>query len=371
MVKIKQSPEDFMVEEIINLKTQKTGDHTYFWLTKKNWTTVRAIREIARRYGVSFRRFRFAGTKDANAITRQAVSAFQVEPKTLERIKIKDIRVEVIGKGDRQISLGDLTANKFKVVIRALTKEDLKKLEGNKYKIKEGFLNYFGEQRFGGGNTHLVGREIIKGNLEKAIKYVLTFSEVRNKKAAKFRNFAQKNWKKWKNILAKTPKFLGLEKSVLNLLVRYPNDFAGALRTLPKPIRRMYVHAYQSWIWNQVLEKAKVKTNKRLPIPGFKTKLGKDKFSDNIKKILKKDKIKLEDFVCARMPELASEGHFRDVIVVPKNFKVGEPKADELNKNRRAVELEFELPKGAYATTLLKELFDGGRQKTKASLHLS
>ncbi len=370
-MKIKQKPEDFIVDEVIDLRTQSDGVYTYFWLIKENWTTVRAIRELARRCRVSFRRFKFAGTKDANAITKQAVSAFQIEPETLEKIKIKDIRIEIIGKSNRQISLGDLQANKFKIIIRALTKKDLEKLEENRYRIKKGFLNYFGEQRFGGGNTHLIGKEILKGTLEKAVKYMLTFSEIENKEAEKFRKFAKKNWKKWKVILAKAPKFMGLEKSVLNWLIQNPNDYAGALRTLPKPTRKMYIHAYQSFIWNQALTKLKPTKNRRLLIPGYETKLGKDKFSENIKKILKKEKIELKDFACARMPELASEGHFRNAIVVPKNFKVGEPKADKLNPKRKAITLEFELPKGAYATVLIVELFNGRKQKTKTSLYFS
>jgi len=210
---IKQIPEDFIVTEIIDLNTNPKGDYTYFWLTKKNWTTMRAVQEIAKQCQVSFKRFKFAGIKDRAAITKQAVSAFKVESQVLENVKLKDIKIEIIGKGNAPISLGTLAGNKFEITVRNLPK---------KFKLKKitKFPNFFGEQRFGYGNTALIGKEIIKGNLELAVKYLLTFSEIKNKEAQKARAFAKKNWGNWKEVLNKFPKFLSLEKAVLEWLTK-------------------------------------------------------------------------------------------------------------------------------------------------------
>jgi len=162
-MKIKQIPEDFIVNEIIKLKTSDSGDYTYFWLTKKNWTTLRAIVEIASRAHVSFKRFKFAGTKDKFAVTKQTVSAFKIPPEDFENLKIKDIEIEIIGFGKEAISLGTLTGNNFEITIRDLKKSDFEILKKNAANIrKKGCLNYFGQQRFGGGNTALIGKEIIK-----------------------------------------------------------------------------------------------------------------------------------------------------------------------------------------------------------------
>lgn len=369
-MKIKQIPEDFVVTEIIKLKKSKSGDYTYFWLTKKNWTTLRAIVEIAGKAHVSFKRFKFAGTKDKNAITKQAVSAFKVPPKTLENLKIKDIQIDIIGFGNKQISLGDLVGNKFDIVVRDLRKKDFGMLKRNSGKIKKsGCLNYFGPQRFGSGNTALIGKEIIKGRFEQAVKFMLTYSEDNNKTAKKARKFAEKNWGKWKDILAQMPKFLGLEKAVLNHLVNFPNDYASALRKLPKPVRKMYVHGYQSWIFNKALDKTKgmvLSKSKKLPIPGFDTKLRKDKFSKTIREILIDENVVLEEFKCSRMPELASAGSTRAALFFPKNLKTGKPEADDLNNKKFKVKLSFELSKGDYATILIKELFN---EKQNAQSH--
>ncbi|MFH0869390.1 MAG: tRNA pseudouridine(13) synthase TruD [archaeon] len=362
-MKIKQIPEDFVVNEIIKLKTSGSGDYTYFWLTKKNWTTLRAIVEIASRSHVSFKRFKFAGTKDKSAVTRQAVSVFKVQPEVLESLSIKDIKIEVIGFGNEAISLGTLTGNHFEIVVRDMKKGDFEILKNNSAKIKKsGCLNYFGPQRFGGGNTALIGKEIIKGRFEQAAKYMICYSEDSNEAAKKARNFAEKNWGRWKDILAQMPKFLGLEKAVLNQLVQIPTDYAGALRKLPKPVRRMYVHGYQSHIFNKALDMvkgARFTKAKKLPIPGYETKLGTDSFSKALKKVIGDESVDLYEFRCTRMPELASAGSTRSALFFPKKLKLGAFEKDELNPNKYKIKLAFELLKGDYATVLVKELFDG------------
>ena len=362
---IKQIPEDFKVEEtgakqslarrsgtgsacVIKLPKQNSaGQYTYFWLTKRNYTTTRAILSIAKALGVSFARFHFAGTKDANAVTRQLVSAFQIPPERLANLHLKDITIEVAGQFADRLALGDLSGNRFEIVLRELNKSELNNityyyliLKKNKYY----YLNYFGEQRFGGGNSALVGREIIRGYFRDAVYYLLTYSEKKNKEASKFRQFAKKNFGVWDKILERCPKFLGIETTALQHLINAPNDFAGALRKLPKPIRRMYVHAYQSYLWNAGL--ASVKGNQRklqkqfswprksrwifsglkkaYLIPGYKTKLGKDKFSKKIKELLEKDNLALDSFKCERMPELASEGASRPALVKAKHFEIAD-----------------------------------------------
>ena len=359
-MKLKQIPEDFVVEEKIKLKTKKSGDYTYFFLTKKNWTTVRAIQEIAKQCHTSFNRFKFAGNKDKQAITKQAISAFKIPKEVLENIKIKDISIKFAGFGDEPINLGTLEGNRFEITLRDLSKEEIKLITANSKLItKNGFSNYFGEQRFGGGNTALIGREIIRGYFKDAVYYLLTYSEDGNKDAKAARDFAKENFGKWNEILQQWPQFLSLEKAVLNHLVQIPADFAGALRKVQKPIRRMYVHGYQSFLFNRALEtiiKSKTKLKKNYPITGFKTKLGKDKFSQETKKLLLVDNLTLDSFRCSRMPELASEGTTRAAVIKPKKLRLGKFEKDELNKGKHKLKLSFELPKGSYATEYINAL---------------
>jgi len=357
---IKQKPEDFVVEEVIELKLDDAGEYTYFWLNKTNWTTMRALQTIARYCRTSIKRFRFAGNKDKFAVTKQAISVWKVDPEKIKNLKIKDITLEIIGKGKEELCLGDLIGNKFKIILRDLTDSELKKIKANVEKYSAGFPNYFGEQRFGKGNTHLIGREILKGNLEEAVKYVLTFEgENEGPEAKAARKAAAENWGNWGEVLKTVPRFLGIESTILNHLVKTPSDFAGALRDIPKPIRKMYVHAYQSYLFNSALKKVHKNgedLDKDFPVPGTETVLGDDTFSKEVKRLLKKEKIKLEDFKCARMPELESKGNTRRGLSTAKNLKVLKVEDDDMNSKKKALTLEFELDKGNYATTFLEVL---------------
>lgn len=356
-MRLKQLPEDFIVEELIEIPLKEKGNQTYFWLTKRNWTTENALRVISRKLHTSPRRFKFAGTKDKIAITKQLVSAFKIPRDRLEKLRIKDLSIEIVGLGDEPVSLGTLKGNRFDITIRDIKPKEITKLEKNLNKIKKsGFRNYFGEQRFGKGNTHVIGKFILQGKLEPAVKEVICFAgekEREDVKAAKA--FAVKNWKDWQKILEIFPMHLHLERDLLIWLIKNQNDFAGALRVLPKHIRKLYVHAYQSWLWNSALKSLKmVKGN--LPVPGFATKLGKDAFSKAIKQLLEKDNLTLESFKCVRIPEIAVEGESRMAVVKPKKLKLAAEEVDELNPGKKKLKISFELPKGSYATVLLEEL---------------
>jgi len=360
-MRLKQLPEDFIVEEIIEIpELKENGNQTYFWLTKKNWTTENALRIISRKLRTSPRRFKFAGTKDKIAITKQLVSVFKIPRYSLEKLRIKDISIEIIGLGDEPVSLGTLKGNKFDITIRDIKPKEITKLEKNFNKIKKtGFKNYFGEQRFGKGNTHIIGKYILTGQLELAVKEIICFAGEKEREEVKTaKEFASENWGSWQAILERFPIHLHLERDVLIWLAKpnNQNDFAGALRVLPKYIRKLYVHAYQSFIWNSALKSLKTAKGNLL-VPGFTTKLGKDAFSKAIKKLLEKDSLTLESFKCVRIPEIAVEGEKREAIVKPKHLAISAPEDDELNAGKKKLKLSFELPKGSYATVLLELLF--------------
>ena len=87
MYHIKQKPEDFIVKEIPDYESDENGNYAYFWLTKKNFTTVEAIRRIANKLDILLKRIGFAGSKDKIALTKQVIS-------------IKDIKKELDEKDE-------------------------------------------------------------------------------------------------------------------------------------------------------------------------------------------------------------------------------------------------------------------------------
>lgn len=322
MHKIKQIPEDFIVDEIPNIKASNKGNYACFLLEKRNYTTMRVVEKVAEFLRTPLKNIGFAGNKDKNAITTQLISIKNIKKDRLKDFKQKDVSLKFRGYSNKPISLGDLEGNKFKITMRNLTEKDIKKKKILK------IPNYFGEQRFSRNNKD-VGKEIIKKNFKKALELI-----IKNEKDEKLKEYLKKN----------------------------PKNFVGALRLIPKKILMLYVHSYQSFIWNKAVEKflknkniKKIK-NIKIPIAGFGTEFKNKEIEKIIKNILKKEKISLRDFIINQIPEISSEGNERNLFVEIKDLKF-KIENDELNKGKKKCVVDFSLPKGSYATIVIKYLF--------------
>lgn len=304
-MKIKQIPEDFVVKERIKLNFSE-GKNSYFKLKKRGWTTLNALMRIATNLGVGLDSFGYAGNKDRQAVTEQVISIFNVPKDKVENLNVRDIELTFLGKGNRKINLGDLDGNDFVIIVRDLKK----KIAIKKKKIK----NFFDEQRFGmKKNNHLVGKALVKGDFKKACEII------------------------------------GLEVS--------ENNYVNALRTVNKKMLRFYIHAYQSYLFNKVLEK--IDSYKKIPVPGFLTKFKDKKIEKLYLTLLKKENIILKDFIIKSYKEVSSEGSNRDAYVNLKKLKIKWDK-DELNKGKLKALVSFSLGKGEYGTVVVKELFGKG-----------
>ncbi len=323
MYKIKQVIEDFIVEEIPKVKFE-SGPYTYFILEKRYWNTRDAVRAIASRLKVSEKYFNVAGVKDKHALSRQYVSVLNVSRQRLESLKIKDIRIKVVGTGKERLKLGQLKANHFLVTVRNLERE---------YDKISFIENYYDDQRFGGKNA-ILGKALVKGEYRKAC-YSLRL--------------------KWDNA-----------------------DYIGSLRNLGKNILRIYVNSYQSLLFNQALAsylKSKYKKyysvdyskgefvfsderleNDNFPIVGFLTEFRNKEVGKIYDGLMQKERVKKEDFIMRPTPELSSEGNFRKMFVEVGSLKVSYSK-DELNMGKLKAVLDFSLPPGSYATIVVKKMF--------------
>ncbi len=323
MYKIKQIPEDFIVEEIPKISFCE-GPYTYFILEKKWWNTHDAIKAIASRLNVNERYFNVAGIKDKHAISKQYVSVLNVSKNKLESLRIKDIKIKVVGHGKERLKLGQLKANHFSIVVRNLDKE---------YDKISFIENYYDDQRFGGKNM-LIGYALVRSEFRKAC-YMLRL--------------------KWEN-----------------------SDYIGSLRKLGKHVLRIYVNSYQSFLFNDALAsylKSKYKSyklvdysrgqfvfsnerigNDNFPILGFLTEFKNSEIAKIYNDLMLREKIKKEFFVMRSIPELSSEGNYRKMFVQVKDFKVSYSK-DELNKGKLKAVLDFKLPPGSYATIVVKKMF--------------
>lgn len=360
MYEIKKSPKDFKVEEItpekkvlklerdykFNSKTK--GNQLICILKKENWEQNKAVRAISNSLHVSRKRIGYAGTKDKRALTNQRISIYDTNPEDLEKVKIKGIEITPLKREEERVTLGDLWGNRFTIKVK--TDQEINK-------VPEKIPNYYGEQRFGKIRpiTHLVGKALVKRDPEEAVKiYLVKEFPDESPDAKKARKWLKSNWGEFKEALKKYPKYLHYERVLLDHLANYPKDFINAIRKLPRNLEIMFIHAYQSHLFNEYIDLVKEKelNPEKGPIYGFKTEI-KNEYEQEI---LERHNLKLEEFKNDLMPELSEEGERRKLFIHLSDFEILERKDD-------FYVVRFSLPKSSYATVVINELFKEGGKK--------
>ncbi|MEM4257072.1 MAG: tRNA pseudouridine(13) synthase TruD [Candidatus Diapherotrites archaeon] len=394
--KIKKRVSDFIVKEISvdgkvfdiicfndNVVSQpkifvpnNENNFSYLHLTleKFNLDTHEAIRRLCRILRFSKKRVGYAGLKDRRAITSQRISLWKPDLKLLENFRSRYVALHSPEWSQNRVEIGSLKGNFFEITIReiSLPEDELRQVVEECFRqMSFGVANYFGEQRFGGSReiTHLVGKEFIKGNMESAVMLYLTSPSKEEPEIA----LARKNLlesRDFKRALREFPKKFRYERIILHHLVKYPRDFVGAFQKLPKHLAYLFTHAYQSYLFNLVINE-RIRAGFGLkpiegdfltddvplgPLFGFDLELAKGKAGEIEKKVLESEGITLEDFKVRSYPELSCKGARKKISVVPKDLKIIGICKDEFSEGKLKLKISFWLEKGNYATTILREL---------------
>lgn len=215
---IRQRPEDFLVEEIPLYHPSGVGEHIYLLVHKRDTTTTEAARIIAKHFGVRPDAVGFAGQKDARAVTVQTFSVHTPGRNPEDFPLLQHDRVRVLGATlhANKLRLGHLRGNRFSIRIRNVKPTDAVAAHRTvEFLRRAGLPNRFGEQRFGNaGNNHLLGAAIAAGNLPRALEELRRAGET-------------------------IPDTTTPERAV---------------RRIRKDMLRMYLSAWQSAIFNTVLD---------------------------------------------------------------------------------------------------------------------
>jgi tRNA pseudouridine13 synthase len=265
-------PDDFVVDEIPLERKGTSGPFLICRLTKSSWELQHAVKEIARRLGISHRRIGWAGTKDRNARTTQLISLYKVTAEEVAALHIKDIMLEPVGIANEQLSLGDLGGNRFDICIRDADPDNLAgRVASVTETAAQALPNYFGLQRFGVIRplTHRIGELILRGEYEQAVAmYVGQAFPLESDEVQKARTTF---WESRDPVTAlrQLPVQMSFERSMLSHLQTCPEDYAGALRQLPPKLLSMFVSAFQSYLFNRALShRLKIGQNLTDPVPG-------------------------------------------------------------------------------------------------------
>ncbi|MDD3398212.1 MAG: tRNA pseudouridine(13) synthase TruD [Candidatus Methanomethylophilaceae archaeon] len=398
--RLKTFPEDFRVEEISDHPPlDDQGRYTITTVTSNNWETNRLIRLLARTMRISQNRIGFAGTKDKRAITSQLMS-FEAPPEALDMVDLKDVYFSEPYRSRKPIQIGDLIGNRFHITVRdcQLPEDDLmESLRGTAEALQrqKGFPNFFGVQRFGVARpiTHRVGEHIVRGDLRAAVHCYLSEPSLYENQEVREMRAELVEESRFPSLLASMPKTMSFEKMMVEHLVRRPEDYAGAIRSLPSNLQMMFVHAYQSYLFNLMLsermrrglplneplegdvvipvgeknfplhEQPQSVSARNLDLVARQTRMGRafvtgilfgseSGYAEGImgeieRSVIERENIQKDDFIVPGLPYCNSKGSRRELLC---NFSdLRHEIVDE------GYTVSFSLNKGNYATCLMRE----------------
>ncbi|XP_020212407.1 multisubstrate pseudouridine synthase 7 [Cajanus cajan] len=238
---------------------ENVGKFLRFYLYKENKDTQEALGVIGNMLGIQPKSFGFSGTKDKRAVTTQRVTVYK---QRASRLASLNKRLFGIKLGDfcyvkEALCLGQLLGNRFTITLRGIVADSEDTIKASAEALgKHGFINYFGLQRFGSGSvpTHLIGAALLRGEWRLAVDLILDPRDGERNAIAK----ARKYYKESNDVvgtLKQLPRYMVAERAVLQTLKMSPGNYLQALKSIPRTLRMLYVHSYQSYLWNHAASK--------------------------------------------------------------------------------------------------------------------
>jgi tRNA pseudouridine13 synthase len=376
-------------------------------LIKRNWDTFIAVKNVAKELGIGQERIQIAGIKDAKAVTAQHVTIEGVSAEQAAKVHYKDVELRPLGYFREQLCSFYLLGNNFKINIKeisppAATAEECTAKVAAEIADAGGIPNFYGHQRFGTTRaiTHLVGKAMVQGSLEAAAMVFLAKPSPNEHAESRRVRAELEATQDFKRALQDFPSQLRFERLMLAHLVEDPSDFSGAFRRLPFKLQKLFVQAWQSYLFNRFLSARiksgiplgraevgdyvvnversglpMVRTGKilessntadvtgsiqagkmrvALPIFGAKQKLSAGRIGELERRVLEEEGVDAQGFRVPAMPEISAKGELRAAVCPVKDLSQGAVLPD--SNDALQMSLEFMLLRGSYATVLLREM---------------
>jgi tRNA pseudouridine13 synthase len=387
--RIRERDEDFRVEEIPLYAACGEGTHTYFRVTKSGLPTPVAVARIARHMGVSAAQIGYAGLKDAHAVTTQMMSLEHADAGRLAAYRDPRVRVEVVGRHGNKLRPGHLSGNRFTLRIRGVDEAQLPAARAVLDVLeRRGVPNYFGPQRFGArGDTADLGRALVRGDLREFVAVLLGRPRDDDPPDCKAARDAFDNGF-YPRALDRWPRHYANERRAL-AAYRKKQDAGRAVGAVDKRMKRLYVSAFQSRIFNAVLvrrigtldrvlegdlaEKAdtggvfyvedapaeqpradRFEISPTGPIPGYRSSLARGEPGEIEAAALATEDVTAEDF--RRVGALKVKGTRRALRFRPAESDLSAGR----DEHGEYVQVAFTATSGCYATVLLREIMKAG-----------
>jgi tRNA pseudouridine13 synthase len=379
-MKLKRLPEDFLVEELIELPLDG-GPFAVYRLQKQSLGTLEAMRAVEKAWNLAPHQLAYAGLKDKHAHTTQY---FTVCNGPAASLKQPAVQVRHVGQASRALKSSDLRGNRFAIVLRDFSPEQVPQLETAIAAVQTtGVPNYFDDQRFGslGPTREFIAHPWCLGNHERVIWLAVAEENSHDRpRDAQQKELIRKRWGEWTTLLPRLDRTW--RRDIVAYLAEHPGDFRRATALLRKDLRSLYVAAFQSHLWNLTLKAeltARLGEKQRLtaagaaggllfprsgvelnlppalPLLSARLKNPPPELAESIAAALAPFNMQLRELRIKYPDDTFFSKGDRSTLLRLKDFS-HQFAADELHGGQQKLTLRFELGSGSYATMLVKWL---------------
>uniref|UniRef100_A0A8C9YT59 Pseudouridylate synthase 7 homolog n=1 Tax=Sander lucioperca TaxID=283035 RepID=A0A8C9YT59_SANLU len=382
------------------------GSFCHFVLYKENKDTMDAINVLSKFLRLRPNMFSYMGTKDKRAITVQEIAVLKITAERLAHLNkcLMNLKLGNFCYKNHPLKLGELQGNHFTVVIRNISGTDEQVAQAMTSLRQTGFINYYGMQRFGttAVPTQQVGRAILKDNWKEVVDLIL---KPRPGAEKEFLVRCREEWAKTQDpeaALKKLPNKRCVEGQLLRGLSMYgKKNIVTAFGLIPRNNRLMYIHSYQSVVWNTMVSrrieafglkavegdlvlKGKEAESRSIhdivmPLPGFDVIYPSHHGKKGLcyRELLSADGLDIDN-MRHKVKDYSLAGAYRRIIIRPSDvswevIKYDDPRISlvhsdfEKLENKpapvfnnegkyRALRMEFSLPPSTYATMAIREV---------------
>jgi tRNA pseudouridine13 synthase len=300
------------------------------------------------------------------------------------------VSLHYLGQIEHAYTSQDILANRFRVTLRDLKPDDADAATVAVDDVRrDGLPNYFDDQRFGsmaGAGGDFIGRHLVRGEYEAALKLALAGPyEFDRAEAKREKQILRDCWGRWAECKGRLPR--GHARSLVDYLVHHPADFRGAVARLRPELQGMYLSAYQSYLWNAIvaawlsdefaaeeLRPVRLRLGavpvprrlddtrreqwqaRRLPLPAARWPMDANApWAAAAARVLAGEALTWDQLKLKGLRKPFFTKGERDVWCLPADFGL-ESGPDERHAGRVKLVLAFTLPRGSYATRVVKRL---------------
>lgn len=391
-MKLKRLPEDFQVDELTTV-TPTSGEFALYQLTKQSIGTPEVINSVVDRWKIPRRRISYGGLKDKHALTTQFVTVHHGPKKPLSQ---RSFELEYLGQVKKAFVPADIDGNRFTITLRDMTVEEVEQAKVAAEDVRrDGLPNYFDDQRFGslGISGEWIARPWCLGNWERTLWLALADPHRDDRSGDKKQKaILRDHWGRW--VECKQALDRSHRRSIVTFLADKEAagkqiDFRGAFCNLNVDLRGLYLSAFQSALWNRMLTRRLTENaspdsiipfelksgpacfvtsflspwnnsdvpplEDELPLPSARGKLEEGRTLDLLNAVVAEEGLEKRQLrVKYPRDSFFSKSTRKTVIAIPElDFESDD---DELYPKRQKVKLAFDLPRGSYATILVKRL---------------